>query len=152
MTLVKVCSFSEVPDSILIWSHYRDHHRGLCMEYDLTPLPYHHAFRRNLYPVLYSAGLYDLTKSAKTLSGPGQNVRPMIPLLAMLYKFEAWQYEREWRFVRDVPQVQADAVASAPVPSRIFLGMRFDVFASQDGNGGRQIRTSRNRFRRLNFT
>ena len=130
--LAKVCSFSEVHDSILMWSHYSDYHRGLCIEYDLTPLPYHHAFRRNLYPVFYSADLYDLTKFAEALAGPGQHFRPMMPLLAMLYKFEGWQYEREWRFVREVPQVQADAVTSAPVPSRIFLGTRFDVSASKE--------------------
>ena len=56
----------------------------------------------------------------------------MMPLLAMLYKFEGWQYEREWRFVREVPQVQADTVVNAPVPSRIFLGTRFDVSASKE--------------------
>ena len=30
--LAKVCSFSGVHDSILMWSHYSDHHRGLCIE------------------------------------------------------------------------------------------------------------------------
>jgi hypothetical protein len=115
-----------------MWSHYADHHRGLCIEYDLTLLPYHHAFRRNLYPVVYSADLYDLNKFAEALAGPGQNFRPMMPLLAMLYKFEGWQYEHEWRFVREVPQVQADTVVSAPVPSRVFLGTRFDVSASKE--------------------
>ncbi len=82
--------------------------------------------------MVYSADLYDLTKFAEALTGPGQNFRPMMPLLAMLYKFEGWQYEREWRFVREVPQAQADTVASAPVPSRIFLGTRFDVSASKE--------------------
>jgi Protein of unknown function (DUF2971) len=130
--LAKGCSFSEVHDSILMWSHYSDHHRGLCIEYDLTPLPFHHAFRRNLYPVFYSADLYDLTKFAEALAGPGQNFKPMMPLLAMLYKFEGWQYEREWRFVREVPQMQADTVASAPAPSRVFLGTRFDVSGSKE--------------------
>jgi len=130
--LSKVCSFGEVYDSILMWSHYSNHHRGLCIEYDLTLLPYHHALRRNLYPVFYSSELYDLAKFAKSLAGPGQNFRLLIPLLAMLYKFEGWQYEREWRFVREVPQVQADAAASAPEPSRIFLGSRFDVSVSKD--------------------
>lgn len=129
--LAKVCSFSEVYDSILMWSHYSDHHRGLCIEYHLTLLPYHHPFRRNLYPVFYSADMYDLTRFAEALAGPTQNFRPVMPLLAMLYKFEGW-YEHEWRFVREVPQVQADTAASAPVPSRIFLGTRFDVSASKE--------------------
>jgi len=130
--LSKVCSFSEVSESILMWSHYSDHHRGLCIEYDLAPLPYHHAFRRNLYPIFYSPALYDLTKFAEALAGPGQNFRPVMPLLAMLYKFEGWEYEREWRFVREVPQVQADTAVSAPVPSRIFLGARFDTQSGKE--------------------
>lgn len=55
-----------------------------------------------------------------------------MPFLAMLNKFEGWQYEREWRFIRELPQVQADTIESAPVPSRIFLGTRFDASASNE--------------------
>lgn len=55
-----------------------------------------------------------------------------MPLLAMLYKFKGWQYEREWRFIRELSQVQDDKIESAPVPSRIFLGTRFDASASKE--------------------
>jgi len=29
-----VCSFSESPDILLLWSHYADNHKGFCLEYD----------------------------------------------------------------------------------------------------------------------
>ena len=29
-----VLCLSEVPDNMLMWSHYADHHRGFCVEYD----------------------------------------------------------------------------------------------------------------------
>jgi len=31
---LRICCFSEVPDSILMWSHYAKHHQGFCIEYD----------------------------------------------------------------------------------------------------------------------
>jgi hypothetical protein len=57
----KICSFSEAPDTLLMWSHYADHHRGFCIEYDLESLGNpSHFFLRSLYPVLYSQDFYDL--------------------------------------------------------------------------------------------
>ena len=32
----KVCCFSEVPDNILMWSHYAKSHTGVCLKFDLT--------------------------------------------------------------------------------------------------------------------
>jgi len=60
-TSVKLCSFSELNDSILMWSHYADHHRGFCIEYPIDDLPGHEIRRRLLFPVVYSDALLDST-------------------------------------------------------------------------------------------
>jgi hypothetical protein len=126
----KICSFSEVPDSLLMWSHYADHHRGLCIEYDLEALgDPNHFFRKNLYPVLYSSDFYNLDPFVKGLSGGPEtrgSFQPMLPLLAMLTKFQGWEYEREWRLFQETSSITGGAKKEAPVPSRIFLGPRFD--------------------------
>jgi hypothetical protein len=55
-----------------MWSHYADHHRGFCIEYDLESLgDSNHFFRKNLYPVLYSADLYDLSPFVEGLAVKG---------------------------------------------------------------------------------
>jgi hypothetical protein len=42
--VTKVSSSSEVSDSILMWSHYADNHRGFCVEYGLRGLASEHPF------------------------------------------------------------------------------------------------------------
>jgi Protein of unknown function (DUF2971) len=43
-----VFSLSERWDSVLMWSHYADHHRGICIEFDTTDIEH-----PNLKPVSY---------------------------------------------------------------------------------------------------
>jgi hypothetical protein len=105
----KVCSFSEVNDSLLMWSHYANHHKGFCIEYDLEALGADHFFRKNLYPVLYSKDFYDLGLFMEGLTGGSrQQFRPMIPLLAMLRKADVWGYENEWRLMYETESIVAD--------------------------------------------
>jgi hypothetical protein len=129
----KVCSFSSVNDSLLMWSHYAYHHRGFCIEYDLETLGAQHFFRKNLYPVLYSRTFYDLCPFMEGLtSGSRQEYRLMIPLLAMLHKFDGWEYEKEWRLVSETQDIVEDHRQPAPAPSKIFLGARFETSTGKD--------------------
>jgi hypothetical protein len=53
---MRVCSFSEVNNSLLLWSHYSDEHKGICIEYDLVDeLSEIRAF---LQPIIYSDKVY----------------------------------------------------------------------------------------------
>jgi hypothetical protein len=98
--LAKLCSLSSVGDSVIMWSHYADHHKGFCIEYDLEPLKPEHPFRHNLYPVAYSENLYDLRPYAEQLVAKNrEEFHTMYPLLAMLHKFDGWSYEHEWRLI-----------------------------------------------------
>jgi len=129
----KVCSFSAVSDSILMWSHYADHHKGLCIEYEIERLDADHRFRKNLYPVLYSRKFYNLDRFMTDLtSGSGDQLRSMIPLLAMLHKFDGWRYEEEWRLIRETEAIEADHNWDAPIPSRVILGAKFEPSVGRD--------------------
>jgi len=131
--LAKVCSFSEANDSLLMWSHYANHHRGFCIEYELDSLGASDFFRKNLYPVLYSKDFYDLRPFMEGLTGGSrQEFKLMLPLLAMLHKFEGWGYEKEWRLVSETEVIEADRNRPAPLPSKVFLGARFDPSIGKD--------------------
>jgi Protein of unknown function (DUF2971) len=124
--LSKVCSFSEVNDSLLMWSHYANHHRGFCVEYSLESLGAEHFFRKNLYPVVYSKDLYDLRPFMEGLTaGSREELKVMLPLVAMLHKFDGWGYEREWRLVSETEAIEVDRNRPTP-PSGVLLGARFD--------------------------
>ncbi len=127
----KVCCFSANNDSLLMWSHYADQHKGFCIEYRIETLNSDHFFRKNLYPVLYSDEFYDLRFFIEGLTsyaaGSHQQFRPMIPLLAMLHKFKGWAYEKEWRLIQETDNIVPDRPQTTPTPSKIFLGARFDL-------------------------
>lgn len=58
--------------------------------------------------------------------------KPMIPLLGMLHKFDGWSYEKEWRLVDQRSAPEEDYARSAPRPTRVFLGARFDAGAGAE--------------------
>ncbi len=86
---------SEVNDNPLMWSHYADSHKGVCIEYSISDdrlfgcdlIPVHYA---KSYPKLSSADYPDDAYIQKYLST----------------KSDHWEYEREWRIIYDKLGVQ----------------------------------------------
>lgn len=80
-----VLSLSAEPRSNLMWSHYGDAHRGICVEFDfealkpLCPLPVTYSNDRPSYNMM------------KDVTALGE--------LAFLRKSSEWEYEQEWRAV-----------------------------------------------------
>jgi hypothetical protein len=124
---LKVCSFSGTVDSIIMWSHYADQHRGFSIEYDLQVLPPENLFVRMLYPVIYSDALFDATRYylAALRDRPGFNI--LFPALASLYKSPEWSYEREWRLVIPAGLVKEPSRWRAPKPKCLHLGSRMNA-------------------------
>jgi hypothetical protein len=89
-----LCCFSAIGDSILMFSHYADRHRGVCLAFSADsklrlgqPLP-----------VIYSDS-YPKLRYAQIRSRGGTLAESLF-----LTKCSAWKYEAEWRIVRhDTP-------------------------------------------------
>jgi hypothetical protein len=121
--LTKACSFSERNDSILMWSHYADNHKGFCVEYDLSTVPVDHQFCSTLFPIIYSNALYNSTPLiVDWIEQARDNWNPFFPLLGFIHKAEDWRYEKEWRLLFVTPNSEPNHAWTAPTPSRIFLG------------------------------
>jgi hypothetical protein len=110
--LIGVLSLSEVPDSLLMWSHYASSHAGFVMGFDARH-PHFDQKKgaddefRHLRRVLY------------------RDTRPRAPMTALdgidffLVKSLQWAYEREWRVLR--PLRDADSVRDMkPYPVCLF--------------------------------
>ncbi|HVZ47069.1 MAG TPA: DUF2971 domain-containing protein [Ramlibacter sp.] len=84
-----VSCFSEVPDNLLMWSHYASHHRGFCLEFRTDAEPF-----QRIRPVTYSKTMpeYDLAKMLYDRD---------FDHIESLYctKGWDWSYEREWRCI-----------------------------------------------------
>lgn len=91
----KICCFSEKVDSMLMWAHYADSHKGFCIEYDMANISKEDRRKRFLFPVIYSNDIFNVTDFMVV----AKNKNPFYFYLAALKKAEDWKYEKEWRLV-----------------------------------------------------
>lgn len=84
--------FSAKPNDILMWSHYAQCHRGLCLGFRTTG----DSILWDAQPVEYSADYPVIDYFRMTIE---QRVRAML-----LRKARHWEYEQEWRAIRTGPK------------------------------------------------
>lgn len=118
LNTIRIACFSEVNDSILMWSHYANNHTGFCVEYDFNKLN-NIKLLDNLYPVFYKEFLFDVSdvffKSYK-----GTEADELDIYASVLTKNKEWNYEREWRYL----SYGGDFILNVPRPESVYLGSR----------------------------
>lgn len=95
-TKTGIACFSESDDSILMWSHYANNHRGICVEYDLMKINEQLGF--SPVPVVYGGERVRFGTIAPD-KYEAESKRVLIESLTS--KSQEWDYEREWRIIRD---------------------------------------------------
>ncbi|MFC0575366.1 DUF2971 domain-containing protein [Paraburkholderia solisilvae] len=83
---IGIYSFTENPRSLLMWAHYANEHKGICLQFYLPSDP---AFVE-VFPVRYSDNLLTVNWVTDTLKDEWA-VQPF------LTKSREWLYEEEWR-------------------------------------------------------
>ena len=86
-TLVGTFCVSEKCDDLLVWAHYADSHRGVCLEFDGFGALMAHAQKVNY-------------QSTRQPINPYVDDRDAMLTKALLTKSEHWNYEVEWRLLR----------------------------------------------------
>lgn len=86
-----VCCMSATPSDMLMWSHYSNHHRGFCVEYDCSEGTLLRTLARE---VRYESKVPSLSAADMT----GSNKSEALDSL-WLTKAKCWSYEKEWRFM-----------------------------------------------------
>ncbi len=71
--------------NLLMWAHYADDHRGICLEFDLRNDVLCGALRCEYFPEFPLMRVYDNSEEAN--------------LLILLAKGDAWAYEQEYRLI-----------------------------------------------------
>ena len=103
-----VLSLAASPKTVLMWSHYALHHRGICLELDTARLPgapekVEYETQRPNIPV-FNATREDMRRLALT-------------------KAEFWSYENEWRIMQDGSGAQ---VCGPELVTAVILGAKID--------------------------
>jgi hypothetical protein len=152
---LKVCSFSKVNDSIIMWSHYGEQHRGFCIEYDLSDLGPSDLNARLLFPVVYSKAIFDATEYFRKAIGDRSLSNVLFPLLAALHKSPEWKYEREWRLVIIAGMVRQESNWQMAPTKRIYLGAKMEPKRRDELveiSNARKIEVRQMRVRKDSFT
>lgn len=106
---------SEVNDDILMWSHYADFHRGICLEFQVHD-------HNELHRVEYSNERVVL--ELEDLLDPDSEVVLNQLSRLCLVKATQWSYEREWRCI------VTEGSGVYPLPSKMLTGIIFGCKAS----------------------
>jgi hypothetical protein len=83
---IGVLCLSKQHDEILMWSHYANFHRGICLQFDAS-----HAYFENAHEVRYHA--------KRPRVNPFRDTTIQMMDAALLAKAEQWRYEEEWRLI-----------------------------------------------------
>ncbi len=85
-------------DSPLMWSHYADQHRGVCIEYDVSMLN-----PQELHKISYGASREVLASQLwNFIFENSKSAGKSIDKACLLSKAREWKYEREWRIFGQV--------------------------------------------------
>lgn len=115
---VKAICFSQCYDSILMWSHYTDSHKGFILAYEKDSIEKADRYGDNdimienktvLRPITYTDTITDITKEMESYYkyliiqinhgfDVNKSFLPQKPLRELLFmKSSVWSYEQEWR-------------------------------------------------------
>ena len=115
-----VCCFSSVVDNPILWSHYGDHHSGVCIGYGLNRNP-----KPKLHKVKYGGNRTVLTSLiAKALLNGDPKSKEFLDCNVLLRKASSWRYEREWRLlshrgIQDSPLALKDVTFGLRCPTSV---------------------------------
>lgn len=93
-TRMGISCLSEEDDSLLMWAHYANNHRGICVEYEL--LEFNKQLGFSPVPIVYS----DERVSIHTLETLESDIQGFF-VESLTSKSPEWSYEKEWRIIRD---------------------------------------------------
>lgn len=144
---VKIICFSEKFDSILMWSHYADYHKGYLLVYDKEELRSSQKYTKNgilsekktrLEKVEYVTEKLDLTEAVENyvryeiLPNMGdiekQDGKIAVTKLRefVIQKAKEWEYEKEWRLIPRIISLEEESELCYIVckPKGIILGAK----------------------------
>lgn len=113
-----IACFCECIESVLMWSHYADSHKGFALEYDFRPTLEQPIKNVALLPVVYSEERFDISDYIAWGFLRILGIQAKMPdILASfknaLWKSDIWAYEKEWRMIDSTPRDITDEKASA---------------------------------------
>jgi hypothetical protein len=87
-----VFSLAERPNCPLMWSHYGDQHRGLCLGYSIPDRT-----KADLHKIEYGGSRLVTASAVEAMLNGDVAARGEVDKAILLKKAKEWRYEKEWR-------------------------------------------------------
>lgn len=94
---IGIVCFSEVNDNILMWSHYGDKHKGICIEFETDEIDLKNS-RENLLPSKVNYSL-EFPEHDPFIEHDMRSLYDSFRTNILLTKAKVWEYEHEFRFL-----------------------------------------------------
>lgn len=112
-----IACFSESVESVLMWSHYANSHKGFALEYNFRPTLEQPIKNVGLFPVVYSKERFDISDYIawaflRIIGFPAKMPDISASIKNALWKSDIWAYEKEWRMIDSTPREITDERAS----------------------------------------
>lgn len=115
-----IACFSEVYDSLLMWSHYADYHRGICLEYSFEDIKKLVPFCPIIYTDQFENFLNYIDIRKEEINREAMKL--------FLSKSKDWAYENEWRIVDTLSEDSEEKgkLLKGLNPLKILMGCQID--------------------------
>lgn len=121
-----VSCFTEHVNSLCMWSHYADSHKGFCVEYGFEMLlsKFDQLLSFMFLPVCYENKFLPINECAKAEYSDDESVSKILGNLVI--KAKEWQYEKEWRIICIKPNqyLNYNNNVIGVKPSAVYLGCK----------------------------
>lgn len=126
--LTRVFSLTERNDNPTMFSHYADGHKGMCLEFKYEAVPF--------FAQLDKVGYFSEDKypSVRYFQNDGTETNRILDLAHIHYytKSNDWNYEQEWRIVRQEDHEGECAHQKEKFPEHILTGIVFGYRSSKE--------------------
>jgi hypothetical protein len=89
-----IFALAERSDCPLMWSHYGDQHKGICVGYSIPP-----DAAKDLHQISYGGSRLVSARDVQAMVGGDESARQRVDQAILFTKAADWQYEREWRLI-----------------------------------------------------
>ncbi len=115
---MSITCFCEEKDNVLLWTHYANNSKGICIEY--SGLDLLERFQCSLLPIVYQRTPPGLPDSEEIDTWSPYK----IAFERVSTKSDIWSYEREWRIIRCCESDANNHYIEFPTPTAVYLGAK----------------------------
>ena len=117
----QISCFCQNLNSMPMWYHYADKYRGFVIEYNFVDSDKYDSILSNLWPVIYSEKLFDMTPFLKPVFD-NKPKNELLPIFACISKSIDWAYEKEWRLIIENKSSDKGMLYPIPKANAVYIG------------------------------